>query len=114
MLYHKFPNLGQMFQSDLTTKLTKGMKSMDFMDPPCYCNAKTKVNGKYWFNLKCRKSIVVYNAKYKRCEISYIGDTQQKLKTRVNQHLTEVYALVNKGKTSDTFAKYFAAHYPNR
>ena len=36
------------------------------------------------------------------------------MKTRVNQHLTEVCALVNKNKTSDTFAKHFAAHYPNR
>ena len=111
MSYHKFPNLGQLFQSDLTTKLTKGLESLDFMDLPCNCNVRTKVNGKCWFNGECRKSIVVYKAKCKLCEMSYIGNTQQKLKTRVNQHLTEVCALVNKRKTSDTFAKHFAAHY---
>ena len=35
------------------------------------------------------------------------------MKTRITQHLTEVCALANKGKTSDTFAKHFAAHYSN-
>ena len=63
MSYHKFPNLGQTFQSDLTSKLTRDMKSMDFMDMPCNCNAKTKVDGKCMFKGDCRKSIVVYNAK---------------------------------------------------
>ena len=46
--------------------------------------------------------------------MAYFGNTQQKLKLRINQHLAEVCALVNKGKTSDSFAKYFASHYPNR
>ena len=35
---------------------------------------------------------------------------QQKLKTRVNQHLAEVCALVNKNKTSNSFVRHFAAH----
>ena len=114
MSYHKFPNLGQMFQSDLTTKLTKDIESLDYMDLPCNCNVRTKVKGKCWFNGECRKSIVVYKAKCKLCEMFYIGNTQQKLKTRVNQHLTDVCTLVNKNKTSDTFAKHFAAHYINK
>ena len=75
MSYHKFPNLGQMFQSDLTTKLTEGLESLDFMDLPCNCNARAKVNGKCWFNGECQKSIVVYNAKYKLCKMLYIGNT---------------------------------------
>ena len=65
MSYHKFPNLGQIFQSDLTTKLMKYMESMDFVDLPCNCNARSKMNGKIWFNGECRKSIVVYNVKCK-------------------------------------------------
>ena len=44
----------------------------------------------------------------------YIGNTQQKLKLRINQHLGEVCNLVNKGKTSDSFAKNFAIHQQDR
>ena len=46
--------------------------------------------------------------------MSYFGNTQQKLKTRISQYLTEVCAMVKKGKTSDSFAKHFAWHYQNR
>ena len=63
MSYHKFLNLGQQFQSDLTQKLTKEMKSMDLMELSCNCNAKLKVNGKCMFKGDCRKLIAVYNAK---------------------------------------------------
>lgn len=114
MSYHKFPNLGQQFQSDLTQKLTKEMRSMYFMELPCNCNAKTKVDGKCMFKGDCQKSTVVNNAKCKICKISYFGYTQQKLKLRINQHLAEVYVMVNKGKALDYFSKYFTLHYPNR
>ena len=87
---------------------------MDFMDLPCNCNAKSKVDGEYMFKGDCRKSIVVYKAKCKICEMAYFGNTQQKLKLRINQHLAEVCAMVNKKKTSDSFAKHFALHFQNR
>jgi len=111
MSYHKFPNLGQLFQSDLTRKLTKTIESLDFMDLPCNCNKNSKINGECIFKGNCRKSIVVYKAKCKLCEMAYFGNTQQKLKTRINQHLGEVCSLVNQGKTSDSFAKHFAQHH---
>ena len=63
---------------------------MDFMDLPCNCNARTKVNGKLWSNDEYQKSIVVYNAKCKLCKMLYIDNTQHKLGTRVNQNITEV------------------------
>ena len=44
----------------------------------------------------------------------YLGNTQQKLKLRINQHLGEVCKLVNTGKTSDSFAKHFAQHHTSR
>ena len=44
----------------------------------------------------------------------YLGNTQQKIKIRINQHLGEVCKLVNTGKTSDSFAKHFALHDKNR
>ena len=38
MAYHKLLNLGQVFQGDLSEKLTKDRQSMDFMDFPCNYN----------------------------------------------------------------------------
>ena len=32
MSYHKFPNLSKIFSGDLTGKLMKGIKSLDFID----------------------------------------------------------------------------------
>jgi len=112
--YHKFPNLGQQFQSDLTSKLQKDLKSEDFMDRPCNCTRTSKVNGECLYKRNCRKSIVVYKAECKICKMAYYGNTQQQLKKRTNQHLTDVCNLVNKGKTSDSFARHFAQHYQNR
>ena len=60
---------------------------------------------------ECRKSIVVYKAECKDCKMCYIGNTQQKIKVRINQHLGEVCKLVNTGKTPDSFAKHFAQHH---
>ena len=41
----------------------------------------------------------------------YLGNTQQKIKLRINQHLGEVCKLVNTGQTSDSFARHFAKHH---
>lgn len=114
MSYHKFPNLGQQFQSDLTLKLTIDIKSMNFMDLPCNCNPKIRVNGECIFKGYCRKSVVIYKAKCELCKMKYFDNTQQKLKTRINQHLGEFSLLVNNNKTSDSSAKRFARHFLDR
>ena len=41
----------------------------------------------------------------------HIGNTQQKLKHRMNQHFVETKDLVNNEKFSDSFAKHFALHF---
>ena len=84
------------------------------MDRPCNCNRASRVNGECIYNGDCRKSIVVYKAECKLCKMAYFGNTQQQLKKRTNQHLADVCNLVNKNKTSDSFAKHFAQHFPNR
>ena len=112
--YHKFPNLGQAFMGDLTKKLTRNVKSRDFEDLPCNCNRASKIDGTCMFGGNCRKSIIVYKAKCKDCSMVYIGNTQQKFKVRITQHLNEICALVNKDKTSDSFAKHFASHHRNK
>ena len=99
MSYHRFPNLGQAFQGDLTTKLVKNVKSLDFDDEPCNCNRASKINGECAYGGDCRKSIVIYKAECKDCNMAYLGNTQQKLKLRINQHLGEVSKLVNTGTT---------------
>ena len=56
------------------------------------------------------QSMVVYKATCKCCNMVYIGNTQQKLKTRMTQHFGEVRDLIKLGKSSDTFAYHFAQH----
>jgi hypothetical protein len=46
----------------------------------------------------------------KICNPSYIGQTQQKLKDHMGQHLNDVKKLVTKGTKSDSFASHFAHH----
>ena len=112
--YHKFPSLGQAFMGDLTTKLTRHVKSRDFEDLPCNCNRASKIDGLCMFGGDCRKAIVVYKTECRDCNMVYIGNTQQKLKVRITQHLNEICSLVNNDKTSDSFAKHFAKHFQNR
>ena len=114
MSYHRFTNLSQAFQGDLCSKLNANVGSEDFADLPCNCNRSSKVNGECAYGGECRKSIVIYKAECKSCKMCYLGNTQQKLKLRINQHLGEVCKLVNTGKTSDSFAKHFAQHHTSR
>jgi len=53
---------------------------------------------------------VVYKVTCRLCDQPYIGQTQQKLKNRMSQHLQDVKKLVVKGERSDSFAYHFARH----
>ena len=110
MSYHKFSNMGEILQGDLTSKLMKGIGSKDFDSLDCNCYNSTKVNGKCIYNNCCRWSNVVYEVKCKCCDKIYIGNTQQKLKTRINQHLADTRKLINCNVQTDSFAKHFAKH----
>jgi len=111
MSYHKIVNLGQILQGDLNSKLIKGVRSLDFENLECNCNSKSKTDGKCVYGGKCRHSIVVYKATCKICDKFYVGNTQQKLKLRMNQHYMDVRNLVNKQLTSDSYARHFASHF---
>ena len=54
--------------------------------------------------------MVVYEAKCKCCGKAYIGNTQQKLKTRMTQHFNDTRKVINCGVQIDSFAKHFAEH----
>mmetsp|Transcript_11301 Transcript_11301/g.23135 ORF Transcript_11301/g.23135 Transcript_11301/m.23135 type:complete len:260 (-) Transcript_11301:7-786(-) len=56
--------------------------------------------------------IVVYKATCLLSGKNYIGNTQQKVKTRIQQHVQDVKRLVIQGKSSDTFASHFASLVP--
>ena len=111
MSYHKFSNLREILQGDLSGKLMKGVGSRDFDALPCNCSTPSKRNGICIYNSKCRHSIVVYKATCKLCDANYIGNTQTHLKQRMNLHFNDVKSLVSKGIRSDTFAKHFARHF---
>ena len=111
MSYHKFSNIGEIFNGDLSTKLMEGVESQDYMTRSCNCNSRTKVDGKCIYNSKCRQSVVVYKATCKCCGKFYIGNTQNKVKDRISGHLSETRNLVRLGIKSDSFASHFASHF---
>ena len=100
-----------MFQADLNDKLMEGIVSKDFKDRPCSCNARSLVNGKCIYGGNCRSCVVVYEAKCKICKCSYVVNTQQQLKQRINQHCNDVVKLVNCGERSDSFASHWGSHF---
>ena len=57
---------------------------------------------------------MVYKVECKECGMHYIGNTQQKLKNRIGQLLNDTENLMNKGKTSDSFAGHFASHFEEK
>ena len=62
MSYHKFTNLGEIFQGDLNDKPMEGITSQAFTDLECDCMNSTAVNGKCICGGDCRKSIAVCKA----------------------------------------------------
>ena len=113
MSYHKFSNLREILNGDLSNKLMEGIESQDYITRDCNCNVRTKINGECIYKSKCRQSIVVYKATCKCCGKFYIGNTQNKVKDRIYAHLNETRLLVRKGIKSDTFASHFASHFLN-
>lgn len=108
MSYHRFLNLRELFQGDLNTKLLKKVVSKDFKDLPCNCRNK---KGCPYLG-KCRNSIVVYQATDLVTNKRYIGNTQQHVKTRIQQHVQDTKRLFIEGKKSDSFANHFAKNIP--
>ena len=107
MAYKKFCNLGELLQSDLSSKLNENLTSLDYMDRPCNCPTHCKLNGKCPFNDKCRTSCIVYQVRCKSTGKIYIGNTQQYFKIRIGAHLSYVKRLALKGKKNSFFCKPF-------
>ena len=106
MSYHRFINLRELFQADLSTKLTANVESKDFQTLKCNC--RPGQSGGCSYDNICRKPIIVYQVKCKYTGKQYIGNTQQFFKNRMSQHFNEVRRLRKKGEASDSYAKHFA------
>jgi hypothetical protein len=111
MSYHRFTNLREIFQGDLSKKLTLNVVSQDFETLKCNCRlGPSMVCG---YNNMCRKSIVVYKVECKTSSKVYIGNTQQHFKWRMQQHFNDVKKLHQHGLKSDSYAKHFANQLSN-
>jgi hypothetical protein len=109
MSYHRFNNLRETFQADLTTKLSEDIVSLDFKNLACNCQKKSKDDkGLCIYGGACRKSIVVYKTTCLTTGKVYIGNTQQHLKKRMQQHFQDVRKMVLTETRSDSFAYHFA------
>ena len=108
ILYHKFPNVRELFQGNLITKLNKHIELVDFMDLSCNCSAlasRREMCIKQTIQtFSCGlQGYMLFDGKF------YIGNTHQMLKKKFDGHLGEFCDLVNKAKSSDSFAKHFTS-----
>jgi predicted GIY-YIG superfamily endonuclease len=61
---------------------------------------------------KCRSQVVVYCTECTITGKKYIGNTQQPIKTRMQQHKDDVRKRILKGKLTNSFAAHFAQLVP--
>jgi hypothetical protein len=111
MSYHRFTNLREIFQGDLSRKLTLDVISKDF--ETLNCNCRLGLGKKCGYNNVCRNPIVVYKIECKNSSKVYIGNTQQFFKKRMQQHFNDVKKLHLLGVKSDSYAKHFATQFLN-
>jgi GIY-YIG catalytic domain len=111
MSYHRFTNLREIFQGDLSRKLTIDVISKDF--EALECNCRLGPEKKCGYNNMCRRSIVVYKVECKNSSKAYIGNTQQHFKRRMQQHFNDTKRLHQSGEKSDSYAKHFASQLSN-
>ena len=69
--YHRFTNLREIFQGDLSKKLTVSLTSQDFKPLPC--NRRTGGNGACGHKNMCRNSTAVYKVKCNNTGKVHIG-----------------------------------------
>ena len=86
----------------------ENVKSLDFKTLDCNCR-----RGICPYNKICRMPMVVYKGTCKNTKMSYIGNTQNHLKKRMQQHFGQVNEVLKTGKKSDTYADHFSEVWKN-
>ena len=99
----------QIFQRDLSRKLTVIPTSQDFEPLPCNC--RMRGNDVCGYNKMCSNSTAVHKVKCNNTGKMCIGNTQQKFKARIQQCFNKVKKLVNRGEKSDSDAEHFATQF---
>ena len=110
MSYHRFTNLREILQGDLSGKITRGVESLDLKNRKCNCTGN---KGQCNYDEICRNRIVVYRAKCLITSKYYVGNTQQFIKNRFSGHFDDVQRLHTKNIKSDSYAKHFACQLQN-
>ena len=122
MSFHKFTNLGEKLNADLSRKVMIDVYDYNFRDRKCNCDKRYLKGNKCWFGGKCRRAMVVYENKCLVTGKLYIGKTQLYQKKRTGQHISDVWKVIETGrskygenwtgsggyKKADSFAKHFA------
>ena len=54
---------------------------------------------------------MIYEVKCSICDAIYIGNTQQKFKTKMDGHFSDLLHLFKNGKKSDSFAAHSKQHF---
>ena len=108
MSYHRFTNLRETIQGDLSGKIMDGIESEAFKNLGCNCQGNK--TGKCNYNNICRNKLVVYEVTCLNTGKVYIGQTQQFFKKRMEGHLQDVKNLLCHQVKSDSYAKHIAPH----
>jgi hypothetical protein len=102
MSYHRFRNMHDVFQSQLSAKMIENVESLDFNTRACNCRSPSST---CQYGNVCRVPIVVYKVKCKTTGKIYIGNTQQYFKNRMRGHFQDVKQIVENNVFSDSYAK---------
>ena len=114
MSYPKLPNLEELLQGYLVNKIRRNLSSKDFLDRKCNCNTTTKVKGRCTYGGECCRCCVIYKVTCKCCGDFYVINTQNTLKTIMEQHFQDVAQKFANNKNSDSFTAHFAKHFAQK
>jgi len=109
--WKRFENVEELLGEALDKLVIKGITSRDMKYREYNCSRPNRLeSGKCMYNGKCRESCIIYRVECRICKKIYIGNIQNFLKKRIQEHMNDVVKLVNKEQISDSFAKHFTKH----
>ena len=99
MSYHRFSNVKELLNGDLTSKLMDGIIDTDVQDLECNCNRLSKnIDGKCIFDGKCRLQMAIYEIEFPKLQKSYIGKTQRHVKERIKEQIHNAWLVIKTGR----------------
>ena len=85
-----------------------------FLDRECNCNSTVKVNSGCVYEGECRRCCVIYKFTCKFSGEFYVGNTQNTLLKRMEQHFKDVAQKVTNDKNFESFADHFAKNFTQK